>query len=193
MPPLPRIGRMVSGLAAVAALIACGSGSPAAESAPRAKGAAVNFVLESPGFGSGEAIPRKYTCDGENHSPPLRWSGAPAGAAGFALVAEDPDAPGGTFVHWLIYDLPAHARELPESVPQTRELPNGARQGQNSFGNIGYGGPCPPPGPAHRYFFRLFALDAKTKLPAGAARAELDRAMKGHLLAQVEWMGKYKR
>lgn len=153
----------------------------------------MGFGLKSPQWSGGSEIPRQYTCDGADISPPLEWSTAPEGTKSFSLVTEDPDAPGGTFFHWVLYDLPAAARGLPENVSPQKDLPDGARQGRNSFGKIGYGGPCPPPGPAHRYFFRLYALDKKLDLPAGAGREELDRAMKGHVLAETELMGRYKR
>ena len=153
----------------------------------------MGFALESSQLRPGESIPRQFTCDDKDVSPPLHWNSAPAGTKRFSLLTEDPDAPGGTFIHWMLYDLPANATELPQNVPQKKELPNGARQGRNGFGRIGYGGPCPPSGPAHRYYFRLYALDRKLDLAAGASRAELDRAMKGHILAQAELMGRYKR
>lgn len=153
----------------------------------------MGFSLESPAFDAGGNIPVRLTCDGEDVSPVLRWDGAPAGTRSYSLVTEDPDAPGGTFTHWVLYDLPENSRELPANLPQENQLPNGARQGRNSFGKIGYGGPCPPPGPAHRYFFRLYALDAKLALAPGATGEALDRAMQGHVLAQAELMGRYKR
>lgn len=153
----------------------------------------MNFALQSPGWTMGDAIPRQFTCDGRDVSPPLHWGAPPAGTESLSLILEDPDAPGGTFTHWVLYDLPADARELPEKVPQQDTLASGARQGRNSFGKIGYGGPCPPPGPAHRYYFRLYALDRKIDLAAGTSRADLDKAMRGHVLAQAEYMGRYKR
>jgi Raf kinase inhibitor-like YbhB/YbcL family protein len=110
-----------------------------------------------------------------------------------ALIVDDPDAPMGTWVHWVLYDLPANTRELPEGIAKQEELPSGARQGRNDFRKIGYGGPCPPPGPAHRYFFKLYALDSKTKLKPGATKADLEKAMKGHVLAQAELIGRYQR
>lgn len=174
-------------------LLACGTTTSAVETAGVGKGAAMSFTLQSPQWKPGEDIPRQFTCDGKDVSPPLRWTEAPAGTESLSLVVEDPDAPGGIFTHWVLYDLPAGDRELPESVPQRDELTTGARQGQNSFGRIGYGGPCPPPGPAHRYFFRLYALDRKIDLRAGAGPADLNRAMRGHILAQAELMGRYKR
>jgi len=167
--------------------------SSALDNAGLRKGAAMALALESSRLNPGDDIPRQFTCDGEDVSPPLAWGTPPTGTQSFCLVAEDPDAPGGTFVHWLLYDLPANTRTLPENLPKRGQLPNGARQGRNGFGRTGYGGPCPPPGPAHRYFFRLYALDKKTNLSAGANRDEMDRAMKGHILSQADLMGKYKR
>lgn len=149
--------------------------------------------LTSSAFDLGGTIPRKFTCDGPDVSPALAWSDPPAGTQSFALITDDPDAPAGTWVHWVLYDLPASARDLPENVPKQEELPNGARQGRNDFRRIGYGGPCPPPGPAHRYFFKLYALDAKLGLKAGATKAEVEKAMRGHILAQGELMGRYGR
>lgn len=153
----------------------------------------MSFALESPEWKMGDNIPRQFTCDGQDVSPPLRWDAPPAGTESLSLILEDPDAPGGTFTHWVLYDLPPSARELPEEVPQRSDLPGGARQGRNSFGKIGYGGPCPPPGRAHRYYFRIYALDRKIGLGAGASHAELDQAMRGHILAQTQYMGRYKR
>jgi Raf kinase inhibitor-like YbhB/YbcL family protein len=149
--------------------------------------------LKTTAFANGADIPTRFTCDGTDDSPALEWTEPPAGTQSFALVADDPDAPRGTWVHWVLYDLPAAARELPEGVPPEGTLPSGARQGRNDFKKIGYGGPCPPPGPAHRYYFRLFALNRGLGLPSGARRAEVDRAMEGHILARAEVMGRYKR
>lgn len=144
-------------------------------------------------FAPGHDIPSEITCDGANTSPALAWSDPPDGTRSFALIADDPDAPAGTWVHWVLYDLPADERALPSDVPPDGNLPSGARQGRNDFKRIGYGGPCPPAGPAHRYFFRLYALDATLELPAGATRAQLVRAMTGHVLAEAELMGRYRR
>jgi Raf kinase inhibitor-like YbhB/YbcL family protein len=149
--------------------------------------------LSSKAFRDGAAIPKKYTCDGQDVSPELAWSGAPEGAKSLALIADDPDAPGGVWVHWVLYDLPADTRELPEAMPTDRKLGNGARQGRNDFGKIGYGGPCPPRGPAHLYFFKLYALREKTGLKSGASKAELERAMKGQVLAQATLTGRFGR
>jgi Raf kinase inhibitor-like YbhB/YbcL family protein len=150
-------------------------------------------TLQSPAFSDGEVIPVRFTCEGDNVSLQLEWKGAPDGTRAFALVMDDPDAPRGTWVHWIIYDLPGGVDELAEHLPTSQELPSGARQGRNDFGRIGYDGPCPPPGAAHRYYLRLFALDAPLDLEPGARRAGLDRAMRGHVLAHAELMGRYRR
>jgi len=149
--------------------------------------------VESPAFSPGGDIPRQHTCDGPDLSPPLRWSEPPAGTQSLALICDDPDAPAGTWVHWVLYRIPASARGLPEGVPKRETLADGSRQGRNDFGKVGYGGPCPPRGPKHRYFFKLYALDTVLDLPPGATKAELLKAMEGHVLAQGELMGRYGR
>jgi Raf kinase inhibitor-like YbhB/YbcL family protein len=138
-------------------------------------------------------FPAKDTCDGADASPELAWSGAPAGTKSFALVVIDLDAPGGEFVHWVLYDLPASARELPEGWAQQDRLADGSLQGRNDFGKTGYGGPCPPGNSPHRYVFRLFALDAKLNLAPGTSRGQVEAAMKGHVLAQGELTARYQR
>jgi len=153
----------------------------------------MSFEMKSASFTQGQAIPQKYTCDGPDLSAPLAWSDPPAGTLSFALIADDPDAPMGTWVHWVLYDLPPEARVLAEGIPKTETLPDGTRQGRNDFGRIGYGGPCPPPGKAHRYHFKLYALDQKTGLRPGVAKPELLAAIKNHLLAEAQLMGTYKR
>ncbi|MBI2999166.1 MAG: YbhB/YbcL family Raf kinase inhibitor-like protein [Deltaproteobacteria bacterium] len=149
--------------------------------------------IKSSAFQNGADIPRKYTCDGPDVSPPLRWENPPSGTKGFAMIADDPDAPGGTWVHWVIYDLPANTKELAEGLKPNETLVNGAKQGINDFRKIGYGGPCPPRGPAHRYFFKLYAVDAQTDLRPRATKQQLLDAMKGHILAEAQLMGRYKR
>lgn len=149
------------------------------------------FQVTTTAFRDGGPIPKKSTCDGPDVSPALSWSDPPAGTKSLAIIADDPDAPGGTWVHWVLYDLPADTRKLPEGVAKDRELPNGALQGRNDFGKIGYNGPCPPRGSTHRYFFKLYALDSKTGLKAGATKSDLEHAMKGHILAQAQFIGKY--
>lgn len=149
--------------------------------------------LTSTAFRDGDPIPVRHTCKGENSSPPLAWSGAPAGTASFALMVLDPDAPGGSFLHWLIFNLPATAQELDEALPNNFKLANGAVQGINDFGRPGYGGPCPPPGRSHHYVFQLFALDRVIE-PRGIARAaDLERAIEGHILARATLTGLFRR
>jgi Raf kinase inhibitor-like YbhB/YbcL family protein len=148
----------------------------------------------SPAFHHGEVIPVQYTCDGSNVSPPLQWGGVPKDSQSLALICEDPDAPSEIFVHWIIFNLLPVASYLPEDLPTTGILTeSGAGQGRNDFDNIGYDGPCPPPGNFHRYFFRLYALDMRLRLQNGATKPELERAMEGHILAKGQLMGTYKR
>jgi Raf kinase inhibitor-like YbhB/YbcL family protein len=149
--------------------------------------------LVSTAFQEGSSIPRKHTGDGSDVSPSLQWSGPPAGVKSFALICDDPDAPRGTWVHWLLWNLPADAVELGENVPRKPELPSGARQGINDGGDVGYAGPCPPPGGPHRYYFRLHALDSALNLPPGVNRSDLEAAMEGHVLARAVTMGTYQR
>ena len=153
----------------------------------------MTLTLSSSAFKSGAEIPRRHTCEGADLSPALAWDGAPAGTKGFALIADDPDAPVGTWVHWVVYDLSANTSKLPEGLPTTDSLSGGGRQGLNDFRKTGYGGPCPPPGKSHRYFFKLYALDAPTNLKPRATKADVLRASEGHVLAQAELMGTYER
>jgi len=152
-----------------------------------------SFQLTSSAFASGATIPDPYTCKGADQSPALQWSGAPQGTVTFAVVMHDPDALVGDWVHWVAWNLPSGEHALAANFPKDSELPNGTRQGRNSFGKTGYNGPCPPPGKAHRYFFRVYAVDGKLDLAPGATRAELESAMKGHVLAEAEYMGTYRR
>jgi Raf kinase inhibitor-like YbhB/YbcL family protein len=149
--------------------------------------------LTSAAFAEGQPIPDKYTGQGEDLSPPLQWSGAPAGAQSFALICEDPDAPLGAFTHWVVYNMPPATAALSENVPKTETLPDGTRQGKNGFGNIGYNGPAPPPGKTHHYYFRLYALDTVLNLDSGTTKNDVVSAMKGHVLAEGEAMGTYLR
>ena len=155
-------------------------------------GTSASLTLSSPAFAAGASIPAVYSCDGKDQSPPLRWTGAPAGTKSFALIMDDPDAPAGTWVHWLIFNIPAQATGLPEAVRPAATLDDGSVQGTNSWRRLGYGGPCPPRG-QHRYFFKLYALDAMLSLSSSAGKADLLRAMEGHILAQAELMGVYRR
>jgi Raf kinase inhibitor-like YbhB/YbcL family protein len=149
--------------------------------------------VTSTAFQQGTTIPKQYTGDGVDQSPPLRWSEPPAGTKSLALICDDPDAPVGTWVHWVLFNLPAETRELKEGLPTTEMLKNGAKQGKNDFGKIGYGGPAPPKGKPHRYFFKIYALDSAVDLTPGATKARLEKAMKGHILAEGQLMGTYKR
>ena len=146
----------------------------------------------STAFSEGTMIPRKFTCDDTNVSPPLKWSQAPEGTKTFAVICDDPDAPSGTWVHWVLYNLPSSVNGLSENVPPMESLPNGAKQGKNDFGKIGYRGPCPPGG-THRYYFRVCALDKELNVKSSITKAELLKAAEGSILAEGELMGKYKR
>lgn len=148
--------------------------------------------LKSSAFEAGGMIPKRYTCDDQDVSPPLSWTDVPTGTQSLALIADDPDAPVGTWVHWVAWNIPANARALDEDQPKRDSLPNGMKQGTTDFRRIGYGGPCPPSG-THRYFFKLYALDTMLTLPASTTKKDLERAMKGHVLKQAELMGKYSR
>lgn len=152
----------------------------------------MSLELTSSVFRSGGTIPPKYTCDGDDVSPPLQWSDPPEGTRSFALLVDDPDAPMGTWVHWVLLNLPSESRTLPQAVEPDAVLPDGSHHGQNSWGRIGYGGPCPPSG-THRYFFKLYALDGPLDVASGVGKEELLQAMEGHVLAIAELMGTYSR
>lgn len=149
--------------------------------------------LVSTAFQESSSIPRKHTGDGSDVSPPLEWSDAPEGAKTFALIVDDPDAPRGTWVHWVLFNIPADRTDLAEAQPARGALPGGARQGKNDFGKLGYGGPAPPPGKPHRYLFKLYALDTTLNLPEGATKKQAEDAMKGHILAETQLIGTYGR
>jgi len=151
------------------------------------------FTLQSPDFPNGSEIPKQFTCSGEDRSPALAWKDAPAGTKSFALIADDPDAPGGTWVHWVIYNIPAAANSLPGGIQKKDKLADGTLQGPNDFEKPGYNGPCPPPGKPHRYFFKLYALDGALSLGPGASKAQLEKAIEGHTLGRTEWMGTFRR
>ena len=148
--------------------------------------------LNSSAFEAGGMIPPKYTCDGSDVSPPLSWNAVPAKTKSLVLIADDPDAPRGTWVHWVAWNIPATARALEEDVPKRDTLPKGMKQGTTDFRSIGYGGPCPSSG-THRYFFKLYALDTTLNLPLSTTKKDLEKAIQGHILKQTELMGKYAR
>ena len=149
--------------------------------------------ITSPAFADGAPIPAEHSCEGADSSPGLAFADIPVDTRSFALICDDPDAPRGTWVHWVLFNLPADAVELAPAMPTAPELPSGTRQGTNDSGEVGYGGPCPPPGRAHRYFFRLYALDCTLNLSPGASRADLDHSMAGHVLAEATLMGTFQR
>ena len=176
-PGLVLLGAMLLGVSA------CGGAATSTE-----KGASVIAIqITSTAFEDGGTIPVRYTCDGEDLSPPLVWTGLPAGTQSLALVVDDPDAPVGTWVHWVLFDLPAGTSSLPENVSGL------GTDGLNSWRRLGYDGPCPPPGSPHRYFFKLYALDSDLGLKEGAAKADIEKAMQGHILAQGQLVGRYNR
>lgn len=169
-------------------VIACAREEPASQN-----GGKVTLSLSSTAFKEGGEIPVKYTCDGQDISPPLVWDEPPHLTQAFALIVDDPDAPGDVFTHWIIFNLPANVHELGEGIPTQERLENGALQGKNDFGRIGYGGPCPPRGPAHRYRFTIYALDKPLDLEPGVSKKQLIDAVKGHILAQGQLISIYQR
>jgi len=148
--------------------------------------------IESSAFAQGKPIPQKYTCEGADNSPELRWTNAPAGTKSFALIVDDPDAPAGIWVHWVLYNIPPGMHELSQGVPKTETTSTG-RQGVNDFTKIGYGGPCPPPGTPHRYFFKLYALDTQLSVKSRATKKDVEEAVQGHVLGTTELIGTYQR
>lgn len=190
--------RYLTVLATALLIGSCGSSPSKKQTASNQKeatmatGSSAKLILTSSAFKEGEAIPKQYGCKGADISPPLEWSGVPADAKSLGLIVDDPDAPMGTWVHWVIFNIPPKATGLPEDVPAKDSLPDGAIQGKNDFRNIGYGGPCPPGG-THRYFFKLYALDTVLELKAGSSKADLLNTMKGHILGEGQLMGRYSR
>ena len=174
-------------LTIVTAVLAMGVGASGAEEAK------MQFTLSSPSFQNNQPIPAKHSCEGADVSPALKWDGAPATAKGYALICDDPDAPGGSWVHWVIYGISAGTSALPEGVAKT-ETVGGMKQGVNDFGKPGFGGPCPPRGHGvHHYHFRLYALDTELNLAPRVKRPQLENAMKGHIVAQTKLIGTYQR
>ena len=155
---------------------------------------ALSIEVSSSAFTEGGDIPIQYTCDGEDKSPPLQWTEIPVNTQSIALISDDPDAPGRVWVHWVIYNIPPRVGGLGEGIVTTESLPGiGAKQGKNDFGTIGYGGPCPPKGSPHRYFFKLYALDIEIDLGPGATKRELLQTIDGHILDSGQLMGTYQR
>jgi len=154
---------------------------------------AFTLDISSPAFNDGGFIPDNYTCTSYNLSPPLKWDDVPAGTESFALICDDPDAPFGTWVHWVIFNIPKDVRSLDENVLKVSHLDNGIMQGINSFGKFGYGGPCPPPGSAHHYFFKLYALDKNLRITGEITGEKLISAIKGHILEETQLVGLYRR
>ena len=153
----------------------------------------MSLTLSSSEFKNNETIPRKYTCDGDDISPPLTWSVAPEGTRSLALIVDDPDAPAGIWVHWVIYDIPAQLTALPQNVAKSPTVQGIGNQGTNDSRKTGFSGPCPPRGKAHRYVFKLYAVDTLLNLKPGASKADVERAMRGHILAQGQLVGLYSR
>jgi len=151
------------------------------------------FQINSTAFKNGETIPQKHTCSGVDVSPALAWNDAPAATQSFALIVEDPDAPAGNWVHWVIYDIPAQRKGLEEGIAKTERVAGTGVQGRNDFRRVGYGGPCPPPGKPHRYFFNLYAVDRFIQLNPGATKVEVEKTMHGHVLAHTRLMGVFAR
>jgi Raf kinase inhibitor-like YbhB/YbcL family protein len=168
-------------------LAACNADNSKTNEAP------MKIQISSTAFAAGQPIPQKHSYEDKNLSPALQWSGVPPETKSLALICDDPDAPMGTWVHWVIYDLPAATAGLAEGVPQSSELANGVKQGVNDYKKIGYGGPCPPPGKPHRYFFKLYALDTMPDLKPGATKADLLKTMEGHIVAEGQLMGTFQR
>lgn len=155
--------------------------------------AVMDLQLTSSSFLAGETIPKRHTCDGKDASPPLAWSGLPSGTESLVVIVDDPDAPVGTWVHWVVFNIQASSAGLEEAVPDSPVLEGVGVHGNNGWRRLGYGGPCPPSGPAHRYFFRLYALDSILDLEPGTSRKNVETAMQGHILAQGELVGRYGR
>lgn len=177
--------------ALIAIAIICLSGEGVLAASNKASGATMKIT--SSAFAEGQTIPKQYTGDGRNISPPLTWSGAPEKTKSFALICDDPDAPVGTWIHWVVYDIPASVHGLNESVIPQAVLKEGGKHGTSSFKSLGYGGPAPPPGKVHHYYFKLYALDSELGIKPGATKQQVLDGMKGHILAEAQIIGTYSR
>lgn len=186
-----RIGRVLTLPVLLCVFPILGLGCEPTELEP--KEGAMELTVSSPVFQQAERIPTKYTCEGQDVSPPLTWSEPPPGTQSLALIMDDPDAPGGVFTHWVIFSIPSDSRSFPEALPTQAELPTHALQGKNGFSRIGYGGPCPPAGRPHHYQFTLYAVDQVLNLKAGVSKKQLLDAIEGHILAQGTLTGTYQR
>jgi Raf kinase inhibitor-like YbhB/YbcL family protein len=186
------MGKSIVTIIVLAIVVAGCQKRPEPKGVNRERSREMTITVESSAFQEGGMIPSKYTCDGQDISPPLAWTGVPETAKSIALIADDPDAPMGTWVHWVMWNVPPNVHELAENVAKDPELPDGSRQGMTDFKRPGYGGPCPPSG-THRYYFKIYALDKKLDLPGSTKKADLLKAMDGHVLAEGQLMGKYKR
>ena len=185
------LGCLLLFLALVTIVVGCSSASPAGDQAEGGDG--MQIQLSSTAFKDGETIPVIYTCDGKNVSPPLSWTEPPQGSKSFALIVDDPDAPAGTWVHWVVFNLPPSMNSISEGASSSGNQEPFGTAGMNSFQKRGYGGPCPPKGKSHRYFFKLYSLDIMLGLKTGASKADVEKAMQGHILAQGQLMGTYSR
>jgi Raf kinase inhibitor-like YbhB/YbcL family protein len=190
-----RLMKLLSHLALDLVLVAIVAGcKPASQAGGETEGGnGMQIQMSSTAFKEGAAIPVVYTCDGENISPPLSWTGAPQGSQSLALIVDDPDAPAGTWVHWVVFNLPPSMSSLSEGASSSGRQEQFGTAGTNSFRKSGYGGPCPPKGKPHRYFIKLYALDIMLGLKSGATKADVEKAMQGHILAQGQLMGTYGR
>jgi Raf kinase inhibitor-like YbhB/YbcL family protein len=182
------LSSVIAGIGSV--FILCGANLGVSANSATGK---ATMQITSTAFREGQPIPEEYTCDEKNASPPLQWTGAPESTKSLVVIADDPDAPVGTWVHWVLYDLPPSVSALPEGLPKSQHTPQGAKQGLNDFKHLGYGGPCPPPGKPHRYFFKLYALDTVLNLRPGSRKQDVERAMDKHVLAEGHLMGTYQR
>ena len=171
----------------------CRSSPHVATVVPGGEGEIALLTVTSTAFKENDTIPKKYTCDAADISPDLQWSNIPSGAKSLALIADDPDAPAGTWVHWVLFNIPSNRTGLPEGVAKTPTIEGIGVQGKNDFGKVGYNGPCPPKGKPHRYFFKVYGLDILINLKSGATKADVEKAMRGHILAQGQLIGKYGR
>ena len=185
--------RTIFGFAGILLLLTWSERQPAWSFPAPPQAQSATLSISSPSFPNGREIPKKFSCDGPDVSPQLSWTEPPAGTATFALLVDDPDAPAGNWNHWTIWNIPAGGRSLPEGVAKSQHLPDGSQQGMNDFKKVGYNGPCPPANKPHHYHFQLFALDGKLNLTGDAGKPELVGAMKGHIVAQAEWMGTFHR